>query len=135
MSADPKFPWRLATNERYREVIRLLIGLSSTTLLLPVFFARQFLAIDATKPLREIFSQSLYWSWGILILSIFSGILFHFLSAKWVRLAWEKPVGIFGMNASENFIENMLTTSFWFTALSFIGGLGLILIFFTNYQA
>jgi hypothetical protein len=133
MSTSPKYPWRFDTNERYREVVRLIIGLSSAALLLPVFFAREFLAIEGTKPLKDIFSCSLYWSWGLLGLAIFSGILFHFLSAKWVRLAWGQSVGVFGCDVTDTFIENALHFTFWLNSLSFMVGLALIINFFVNY--
>ena len=135
MSHEPKYPWRLSTNERYREVVRLLIGLSSAALLLPVFFAREFLAIQSTKPLKEIFTCSLYWSWGLLALAIFSGILFHYFSAKWVRLAWGKSAGVLGKAVSEGFIEAALNLTFWLNVLSFMMGLGLVLLFFVGYEA
>ena len=63
MDRKAEQPWRLDTNERYREVVRLIVGLSSAALLLPVFLAREFLGIAATKPLKEVFSGLVYVSW------------------------------------------------------------------------
>ena len=109
------------------------MGLSTASLLLPVFFAREFLGVEAKTPLIAVFGAGVYWSWLLLGLSILAGVVFHFLSAKWVRLAWEQPVGIFGISASENFIERAMDVCFWVTALAFLGGLGLIVKFFVTY--
>lgn len=134
MNDSPKYPWRLATNERYREVIRLIIGLATASLLLPVFFFREFLHIKKETALVDVFSCSVYWSWGMLGGSILCGIIFHFLSAKWVRLAWGQPVTVFGIGAGENAIELGLHIFFWLTAASFIVGTGLIIDFVITYQ-
>lgn len=135
METKPKYPWRLDTNERYREVVRTLMGLATASLLLPVFFAREFLGIEATIPLKRVFGTGVYWSWVLLVLAIFAGVLFHFLSAKWVRLAWGQSAGVFGIPASENFIENAMEVCFWTTAVAFIVGLVLVIEFFVTYEA
>jgi len=133
MSDGPQHPWRLDTNERYRELIRLLISLSTASLLLPVFFARQFLAIPDAVPLCDVFCRSVFLSWGFLALSVISGIIFHFLSAKWARLAWGKPVSLFGRKVNESIIEKGLEITFWVTALAFCIGVALIVWFMVNF--
>ncbi len=135
MSAEPKHPWRLDTNDRYRDVVRTVMGLSTASLLLPVFFAREFLGIESKTALKTVLGAGVYWSWGLLALSILAGIFFLYLSAKWVRLAWEQPVGIFGITASENCVERTMEVCFWVTAIAFIVGLGLIVHFFVTYAA
>ncbi len=135
MDTGPKYPWRLATNERYREVIRTLMGLSTASLLLPVFFAREFLGIKSTTPLKDVFGVGVYWSWGLLVFAVLAGVIFHFLSAKWVRLAWGQPAGIFTIGVSENFIERAMEVCFWATTLAFLLGLALIVRFFVTYEA
>lgn len=94
MDDKPKHPWRLATNERYRDVIKTLMTLSTASLLLPVFFAREFLGINGNIPLKSVVGCPVYLSWILLGIAIFSGIAFHFLSAKWVRLAWGQEAGV-----------------------------------------
>jgi hypothetical protein len=76
----PKYPWRLDTNERYREVVRTLMGLSTAVLLLPVFFAREFLGLEPRVPLNVVLTGSVYWSWAFLGFAVFAGVVFHFLS-------------------------------------------------------
>ena len=42
---EPRYPWRLDTNDRYREVVRTIISLSTASLAVPVFFLRNILSI------------------------------------------------------------------------------------------
>ena len=135
MTTELKYPWRLDTNERYREVIRTLMGLSTASLLLPVFFAREFLGIKSTTPLKDIFGGAVYCSWALLLFAVFAGVTFHFLSAKWVRLAWSQPAGIIGIDVSEKFVERAMEVCFWATTLTFLLGLVLIMEFFVTYKA
>ena len=129
MEDKPKYPWRLATNERYREVIKTLMTLTTASFLLPVFFAREFLGLDSKTPLRAVADWTLYWSWALLGLSLFAGIVFHYLSAKWVRMAWGQEAGFLRISVSEHFVERSLEGSFWVTAGGFLGGLALIVTF------
>ena len=76
VNSEPEYPWRLDTNDRYREVVALVMSLATAALLLPVFLIRDFLGIQPETTLRDIFSDSLYWSWGLLVLSIVAGIMF-----------------------------------------------------------
>ncbi len=55
-----KEPWKIDTNAKYSDVVKTIMGLSTASLLLPVFLARNFLVIDATKPLTEIFTCYIY---------------------------------------------------------------------------
>jgi hypothetical protein len=76
MNSEPKYPWRLDTNDRYRELVSAILSLSTAALLLPVFFAREFLGVPETKPLIGIFSCETYWAWALLGASILSSICF-----------------------------------------------------------
>jgi hypothetical protein len=133
MEAKLKHPWRLDTNERYREVVRTLMGLSTASLLLPVFFAREFLSIDAKTPLREVLGPSVYWSWALLGFAVFFGVVFHYLSAKWVRLAWGQEAQVFWIKVSDPFVDRALDLCFWATVIFFFAGVGLIVMFFVAY--
>jgi len=113
----------------------MLLGLSTAALLLPAFLARDFLGIPADAALRDVLPRTAYWSWGFLGLSIISGIVFHFFSAKWARLAWQQPVGLFGLPVSDQFVESALAVSLWCTLLGFLAGILLTLIFVVTYAA
>ena len=95
----------------------------------------EFLGIKSTIPLKDVFSAGVYWSWALLVFAIFAGVVFHFLSAKWVRMAWGQTAGVFGITASETFIERAMEVCFWATALAFLIGLVLIVSFLATYAA
>lgn len=133
MSNEPIHPWRIDTNDRYRETVTTVMGLSTASLLLPVFLARNLLGVPEATPLNNVFSSAAYWSWGLFGVSILSGILFCFFSAKWVRTAWGKPVSVLRNEVSENCIEVALEWFFWLTMLPFLAGLVLSIVFFVQY--
>lgn len=110
------------------------MGLATAALLLPVFFAREFLGLDAKTPLKDVLSSSAYWSWVLLLSALLSGIVYHYLSAKWVRLAWEQPTSAFGIKLSDTSTEKALEIFFCATVLGLLGGLILILVFFVSYE-
>jgi len=135
MDAKLKEPWKLDTNSKYTDVVKTIMGLSTASLLLPVFMARNFLVIDKSIPLTEVFTCSIYWAWVFFGISILAGIYFQYLSAKWVRVAWGKEAGIFwSKNTNENTIERCMELSFWLCILMFVFGLVLTLIYFVGYE-
>ncbi|MFO1505305.1 MAG: hypothetical protein U1F39_16065 [Steroidobacteraceae bacterium] len=133
MSDTPKFPWRLDVNDRYREVVGLVIGLSTAALLAPIVLARDFLGISGEIPLVRIMPLSAYVAWILLLLSTFCGIGFHLFSAKWVRLAWEQPASIFRIDLSGTACECWLEVTFWGNVVCFLGGCVATLVCFLNF--
>lgn len=133
MDDKPKFPWRLATNERYRDVVKHLMTLATASLLLPGFFAKEFLGPGNKELIKPVMGWPIFWSWGFLGLAIFSGIVFHYLSAKWVRLAWGQATDVLGIPVSDSFIEGALHLCFWTTAVAFLAGLLFALAFLFGY--
>jgi hypothetical protein len=133
MDDKPKYPWRLATNERYRDVVKTLMTLSTASLLLPVFFAREFLGVEGKVPLKDVVGWPVICSWVLLGLAIFSGIAFHFLSAKWVRLAWGQETDFWRFPVTETAIERFLNFFFWSTALTFMSGFAFVIAFLFGY--
>jgi hypothetical protein len=133
MRSEPKFPWRIDTNDRYRELVSVILGLSTAALLLPVFLSREFLGVEAEKPLKEIFSCIAYWAWAFLAVSIFACICFYFFSAKWARLAWEQPVSLFFIPISESFVEHALEIFLWLSIIGFLGGIAFTFFFMVGY--
>lgn len=109
MTEKMKEPWKLDTNSKYSEVVKTIMGLSTASLLLPVFMARDFLGIEAKTPLIKVLGCSVYWAWGFLAISILASIFFLYLSAKWVRLAWGKEAGIFwSKSTNESTVEILM---------------------------
>ena len=135
MDSKLKEPWKLDTNGKYTDVVKTIMGLSTASLLLPVFMARNFLVIDSSKPLGEVFTCSIYWAWVLFGISILSGVFFQYLSAKWVRIAWDKEAGLFwNINTKESTIESCMEFSFWVCVLMFVIGLVLTLVYFVSYE-
>lgn len=130
---NPEHPWRLDTNARFREVIRMIFGLSTATILLPVFFAREFLSIPQTVALKDVYSSAIYWSWGLLSLSIIFGILFHYFSAKWIRLAWNKTAKLLFIEVNDSTVEILLDLTFWGCILTFVSGIAALINFIVCY--
>jgi hypothetical protein len=130
MSEAPRYPWRIDTNDRYRELASLIIGLATAALFVPVFFAREFLGVDDATPLISVFSCSAYLAWLLFAVSILSGLAFHMFSAKWIRLAWEQSASIAGVSLTEKSCEKWLEWTLWIAVLSFILGIGSALWFF-----
>ena len=134
MVMNMKEPWKRDTNNKYSEVVKTIMGLSTASLLLPVFLVREFLDIDNNTPLINVLGCSIYWAWALLALSILSGIFFIYLSAKWLRIAWGKEAGVFlSTNTPESKVESLMDFSFWLCVLLFGSGLSLTIFFFANY--
>jgi len=135
MTEEIKEPWKRDTNNKYSEVVKTIMGLSTASLLLPVFMAREFLGIGTKTSLADVLGCSIYWAWSLLALSIFASIFFLYLSAKWIRIAWGKEAGIFWKkNTSESIVEILMEISFWVCILLFGSGLFLTIMFFVNYE-
>lgn len=133
---QPKEPWKIDTNAKYSDVMKSILGLATASLMLPVVMSRNFLAIKSTIPLSEVLSCSIYISWIAFGLSIISCVMFQYLSAKWVRIAWGKPAGIFFCkHTSEKRTESLMEGSFWLAVLSFLLGIFLTIYYFLNYSS
>lgn len=133
--AKLKEPWKKDTNNKYSEVMKSIMGLSTASLLLPVFLSRNFLSIEITKPLTEVFGCFIYAAWILFGVSILSGILFQYLSAKWVRLAWGQKAGMFwSEDTSETTIERCMECSFWLSIITFIIGIILTILYFVTFS-
>lgn len=130
----PLKPWRLDTNDRYRDAVKVVMDLSTASLVIPIFFLRDILKLPKEQPLAEVLNSRVYWSWICLALAILSGWVFYYASAKWVRLAWGKEAGFFGRRTNEKVVERVLEVSFWVTITGFILGIVLILWFVVSYR-
>jgi hypothetical protein len=137
VAKEPEEPWRIDTNDRYREVVKLVTTLATGALVLPVFFLRAVLVIPSNRPLTDVLNCRAYLSSICLALSIFSGLVFHYVSGKWVRLAWDQPVGFFRRESKSKrtkaVVETILEVSLWGTILFFGAGIGLVLWFVVTF--
>jgi hypothetical protein len=125
--------WRLTTNDHYSEVMKSLMNLITASLVLPIFFVKNFGAKDQTIA-QSPDHQLAYWSWGVLGLSLLFGLIFYWMSAKYVKVVSggeEKP---FWRKESLHYswFETLRDAATVFTVLYFIVGVVLALWFFKD---
>jgi len=140
------YPWRLDSTDRYREVLRVIMGLSTGVLIVPVFFLRDILNISEEQ-LSNALNFEIYIAWGSLGISITLGLIYFYGSAKYIRLAWNQHTTFFGKSSMKyknpdvgkkmlgKIINKALQCSFWCTILTFYLGVFLILLFIITYQS
>ena len=130
----PNKPWRLDTNARYRDAVKVVMDLSTASLVIPIFFLRDILRIPKEQPLSDVLTYKIYLSWASFGLAIFSGLIFYYFSAKWVRLAWGKQSQFLGKRLSENCVERTLEIALWTAFIAFVAGLALTMWFVVSYR-
>ncbi len=110
--------WKGKANAEYQKVIGAIIALATAALILPTLFLKDFIALPQGTALLPKLTMSVFVYWGCLSLAILSGVVFYYVSAKWLKQAYGGPVSV-----SEKALECWLDVSFWLTAALFIGGL------------
>ena len=101
--------WRIETNDRYNKIVASVISLATGALVFPALFLRQFLGIPAEKALAPFLTCAAYVSWISLGRSVLIGLLYSWISVKWVKLAWGQQIAV-----SDDFLEKVLDVSFVF---------------------
>jgi hypothetical protein len=127
--ADQPTKWMIDTNSRYNKLVRSIISLATGSLVLPVLFLREFLGVDPHTALRPFLNCAAYVAWSCLAFSILSGLMYSWLSVKWVKSAWGQPT----MLSSQ--LELLMDVSFVLTMLLFVVGVGAIVCFFVTVRA
>ena len=128
-----KEPWKKDTNERYLDMVKSVVNLSTASLLLPVFFARNFFNVQPNIPLSSIFGGSIYIAWVLFAISVFCGLCYQYLSAKWMRKAWGKSAGLLWCkDNSESTLERIMEVCLWCNVVFFFVGVALTVHFFIN---
>jgi hypothetical protein len=131
----PPYPWRLDTNSRYKDAVKVVVDLSTAVLIVPVFFLRNILAVPQEYPLVQLLNFKVYLSWASLALAILSGFIFFYFSGKWVRMAWGQKAGFFKQDLSEKVVEGVLDWSFVLTIAFFASGLGCMMWFVVTFSS
>jgi hypothetical protein len=129
-SDDNTREWKSRANAEYQKVVGSVTALSTTALVLPPFFLRDFAGVANGKPLLPHLSGVVFFSWGFLLLSILFAILFQYVSAKWLKNAYGGDVKL-----KEGTLECLLDCFFWLAVGCFIAGLVCMLWFATTLQA
>jgi hypothetical protein len=135
VNKESKHPWRIETNSRYKDVVKMIINFSVAALSIPIFVPRTILGIDPKIALIQIFDCRIYWGWVALVFSILSGIIFYYASAQWIRLAWGLDTKFMCFNVNNKSVENILDWSFWSSIIFFLLGLSLTLWFLVSYKS
>jgi ABC-type multidrug transport system fused ATPase/permease subunit len=78
--------WMLKTNSQYMEMIKVVMNLATASLVLPLFFVKNFVAQTDSQPPSQSFHWQAYSSWISLLLSLLFGLIFCWASAKYVKV-------------------------------------------------
>jgi hypothetical protein len=120
--------WKAQANAEYQKALALIIGLATGSLVLPIFFLREFAGVPQDKPLLPVLNAWVFGSWILLVLCILLGVIFHYVSAKWLKLAHGGPVRV-----SEVCLERILDWTFWLSVASFFLGGAALVAFLVSY--
>jgi hypothetical protein len=90
MSTSPEESkqWKIATNDRYGKIVATVMSLATGSLLIPAFFLRELLGIPKEKSLVPFLNGYAYCGWLALALAIAFGLVYSWVSVKWVKAAW-----------------------------------------------
>ena len=125
--------WQLDVNDRYARGVGVVLSLSSAALILPIFFLKDIVNITSTQSFANVLSNWTYLGWFMLSVSIVSGIIYYFCSAKWVKLAWDKEADIFSIPVGKPRVELYLNISYFLMMSGFIIGLGAMIIYMMTF--
>jgi len=125
--ATPLQPWKISTNDRYNKIVARVISVATGSLLLPALFLREFLAVPKQTPLAPYLNCWAYIAWFSLAISIALGLVYSWLSVKWVKGAWGQPT------VSEKTLEPWMDVSYVLMMVLFLAGVGSIVKFFVTF--
>src|SRR5229473_4730907 len=118
--AKPLQPWKISTNDRYNKIVTRVISLATGSLLLPALFLREFLAVPKQTQLAPYLNCWAYIGWGSLGVSIALGLIYSWLSVKWVKGAWGEET------ISEKTLEPCMDLSYVLMMVLFLAGVASI---------
>jgi uncharacterized oligopeptide transporter (OPT) family protein len=120
--------WRIETNERYHKIVASVISLSTGALMLPVLFFREFIGLEKSQAIAPHLNSKMYTGLLCLALSILFGLIYSWLSVKWIKLAWHQKIKF-----SEGWLEFLMDASFVLMGIAFLVGVLAIIYFFTTF--
>jgi hypothetical protein len=133
MSNEPNEPnekWKVETNDRYNKIVSSVITLATGALILPTLFLREFLAVPKEKALAPLLTCAAYIAWCCLGASILLGLLYSWISVKWIKQAWGQGIAL-----SAKTLEAMMDWFFVLMMLLFVGGVAASVWFFVTVRA
>jgi hypothetical protein len=120
----------METNKRYQEIVTRVVSLATGALVLPTLVLREFLGIPKEKALVPFLNRWAYLGWGSLSASIVFGLVYSWLSVKWVKHAWGEPTFF-----SATTLESSLNSSFVLMMAFFALGIISMCWFFISFNA
>lgn len=131
----PEDEWKLKVNANYQEAMKTLISLVTASLVLPIFFIRNFLGISDPVPIRPHLHASAYWAWVFLFASLLCSMFFYLGAAKFVKVVCggkeEWPKRLFRIDP-EKFFEHLRDGAVGGTVLFFVAAIVALGRFFTQ---
>ena len=119
--------WRIETNDQYNRIVRVVGFLSIGVFILSILFLRDFLGIPYEQTLASLLNSVMYTAWGCLACSFLLGLIYSWLSVKWIKLAWGQKIEL-----SEHCLEQLMDVSFVVMGMLFLAGTALSVYFFTT---
>ena len=117
----------LEVNKQYQEAIKIVINLVTASLVLPVVFVKNILAVD-DKNIKGSLCPWAYWSWGFLIMSLLACVGFYYFSTKFTKAVYKSEETRFWGIKVETWRDSMAAIA----APFFLAGLGFLLYFFLH---
>jgi hypothetical protein len=127
MNADEPIRWKVDTNDRYNKIVSTVISLATGALVLPALFLREFLGVPKEKALAPLLTCAAYTAWVCLGFSVLLGLLYSWLSVKWVKQAWGQTIWL-----TEHWLELAMDWFFVFMMLLFVAGVAASVWFFVT---
>lgn len=124
---DEPLRWKVDTNDRYNKIVSTVISLATGALVLPALFLREFLGVPKEEALAPLLTCAAYTAWACLGSSVLLGLLYSWLSVKWVKQAWGQTTVL-----SEHFLERAMDCCFVFMTLLFVAGVAASVVFFVT---
>jgi len=132
--------WRLKTNSQYTEMMKVVMNLATASLVLPVVFVRNFVALKDGQPTAQSFHWTVYCSWASLLLSLLFGLIFGWASAQYVKVvSGGEEVSFLAKRflhkkivLSLDWFEGWRDTSGTVTVVCFLVGVVFALLFFSG---
>jgi len=124
--------WKIDVNDKYQAAVGVVISLAGGSMILPILFLKDVVH-DEGRSLAHLLNIWAYAGWILLALSILCGILYHYCSAKWVKLSWKKQADMFGWIVDNVFVEHCLDGTYFIMMVGFMSGLASMVLFMTTF--
>jgi len=124
--------WRIDVNDKYQAAVGVVISLASASMILPILFLKDVVRLE-NRALAHVMNWWTYGGWSCLAVSILSGILYHYCSAKWVKLSWRRSADMFGVSVNDDFVELCLDVTYFVMMVGFVLGLGCMVLFMARF--